>query len=85
MLPVVAKQLVPALHPRLVSLLPALAVASRSTYAVVRYAVAQSFAAIWDVVPTDALREIVETVVPVLGDPLHLNHRRGAMETIARA
>lgn len=84
-LPVVAKQLVPDLYPRLTSLLPALAVASRSTFAVVRYSVAQAFAAICDVVPTEALRQIVETVIPVLGDPLHVDHRRGAMETIARA
>ncbi|GAA5868377.1 hypothetical protein JCM3774_003272 [Rhodotorula dairenensis] len=83
-LPVVAKQLVPALHPRLTSLLPALAVASRSTFAVVRYSVAQAFAAICDVVPADALRQIVESVIPVLADPLHLDHRRGAMETISR-
>ncbi|GAA5975963.1 hypothetical protein JCM10908_005340 [Rhodotorula pacifica] len=83
-LPVVARHLVPALHPRLTSLLPALAVASRSSFAVVRYAVAQSFAAISDVVPTEALRQIVEIVIPVLADPLHLDHRRGAMETIAR-
>lgn len=83
-LPVAASRLDPALHSRLAALLPALASASRSTFAVVRYAVARSFAAVCDIIPVDALRQIVETVIPVLADPLHAHYRRGAMELIGR-
>lgn len=58
--------------------------ATRSKFAVVRYSVARCFAALCDVVPTEGLRYVVEGVIPVLGDPLNLNNRRGAIELISR-
>lgn len=84
-LPVASAKLEPTLHKRLASLLPALAIATRSRFAVVRYAVAKSFATLCDIVPVDGLRFVVESVVPVLADPLNVNHRRGAIELISRA
>ncbi|GAA6037551.1 hypothetical protein NBRC10512_002557 [Rhodotorula toruloides] len=82
-LPVASAKLEPTLHKRLASLLPALAIATRSRFAVVRYAVAKSFATLCDIVPVDGLRFVVESVVPVLADPLNVNHRRGAIELIS--
>ncbi|GEM06888.1 SNF2-related helicase [Rhodotorula toruloides] len=83
-LPVASAKLTPVLHKRLASLLPALAVATRSRFAVVRYAVAKSFATLCDIVPVDGLRFVVESVIPVLGDPLNIDHRRGAVELISQ-
>ncbi|GAA6004805.1 DNA-binding ATPase [Rhodotorula paludigena] len=82
-LPVAAANLTPSLHKRLESLLPALSLASRSKFAVIRYAVAKSFATLCDIVPTEGMRHVVESVVPVLADPLHPDFRRGAIELIS--
>ncbi|BGP38652.1 TATA-binding protein-associated factor mot1 [Rhodotorula kratochvilovae] len=82
-LPVAAARLTPALHKRLASLFPALSLATRSQFAVVRYAVAKSFATLCDIVPTEGMRHVVESVIPVLGDPLNANNRRGAIELIS--
>jgi len=82
-LPVAAAKLTPALHKRLASLFPALSLATRSGFAVVRYAVAKSFATLCDINPTEGLRHVVESVVPVLGDPLNVDNRRGAIELIS--
>ncbi|BGP14619.1 TATA-binding protein-associated factor mot1 [Rhodosporidiobolus nylandii] len=82
-LPVAAARLTPSLHPRLTALFPALALATRSRFAVVRYATAKCFATLCDIVPTEGMRHVVESVVPVLADPLNVNHRRGAIELIS--
>lgn len=73
-----------ALRDRLVTLFPALALATQSKFAVVRYAVARCFAALCDVVPLEGLRHVVESVIPILGDPLNLDNRRGAIELVSR-
>ena len=83
-LPTAAQKLGPSLHGNICSLLPALVSATRSRYAVVRHAVARCFATLCDVVPVEGLRAVVEDVVPQLGDPLQVNHRRGAVELISR-
>ncbi|GAA6038936.1 hypothetical protein JCM8097_000582 [Rhodosporidiobolus ruineniae] len=82
-LPVAAARLTPSLHKRLTALLPALSLATRSQFSVVRYAVAKCFAALCDIVPVEGMRHVVESVVPVLGDPLNVNNRRGAIELIS--
>lgn len=83
-LPTGAQKLGDSLHDRLTALFPALVLATSSKFAVVRYSVARCFAALCDVVPTEGLRYVVEGVIPVLGDPLNLNNRRGAIELISR-
>lgn len=83
-LPAGAQKLGVNLHRRLYALLPSLALATQSRFAVVRYAVAKCFAALCDIVPTEGLRHVVESVVPVLGDPLNVSNRRGAIELISR-
>ncbi|GAA6002172.1 hypothetical protein JCM10207_003108 [Rhodosporidiobolus poonsookiae] len=82
-LPVGAAKLTPSLHKRLAALLPALSTAVRSRFAVVRYAVAKCFATLCDIVPEEGMRHVVESVVLVLGDPLNIQHRRGAIELIS--
>ncbi|KAK4703463.1 TATA-binding protein-associated factor, partial [Phenoliferia sp. Uapishka_3] len=82
-LPTGAQKLGESLHGRLTALLPSLALAARSQYAVVRYSVARSFAALCDIVPTEGLRHVVELVLPVIGDPINVNYRRGAMELLS--
>ena len=82
-LPTAALRFCPELQPKLHELLPALALASRSKFAVVRYSVARSLAALCDIVPTEGLRCVVEHVIPVLADPVNLDNRRGAVELIS--
>jgi TATA-binding protein-associated factor len=83
-LPTGAQKLGASLHGRLTALFPSLALATQSKYAVVRYAVARCFAALCDIVPTEGLKHVVEGVIPVLGDPLNVDNRRGAIELISR-
>lgn len=83
-LPIAARKFGPTLQPRLAELLPALARATRSTLAGVRYSVARCFAALCDIVPLSGLRAVIEQVLPFLGDSLAVHHRRGAMELISR-
>ncbi|GAA5967385.1 hypothetical protein JCM11641_000529 [Rhodosporidiobolus odoratus] len=82
-LPVAAARLTPSLHKRLAALFPALSLAVRSQFAVVRYATAKCLATLCDITPTEGMRHVVESVVPLLGDPLNVNHRRGAIELIS--
>ncbi|KAK4058278.1 TATA-binding protein-associated factor mot1 [Microbotryomycetes sp. JL221] len=79
-LPTVAQKLTPAVQSRLTPLFPLLALATRSSFSVVRYAVAQCFAALCEVVPTEGMKHVVEMVLPVLADPVNVNNRRGAVE-----
>jgi TATA-binding protein-associated factor len=83
-LPTGAQKLGSSLHGRLRELLPSLALATQSQYAVVRYAVARCFAALCDIVPVDGLRHVVESVIPTMGDPVNVNNRRGAIELVSR-
>ncbi|GAA5886029.1 hypothetical protein JCM5296_007067 [Sporobolomyces johnsonii] len=82
-LPVAAEKLSPELKPRLAALFPNLALATRSRFAVVRYAVAKCFATLCDLAPEQGMKHVVEAVVPVLADPLNVNNRRGAVELIS--
>lgn len=84
-LPTGAQKLGESLHGRLTALFAALALATQSQFAVVRYAVAKCFAALCNIVPTEGLRAVVEGVVPFMSDPLNVNNRRGAIELISRA
>ncbi|KAK4051936.1 TATA-binding protein-associated factor mot1 [Microbotryomycetes sp. JL201] len=79
-LPTIAKKLTPRLQERLSPLFPLLALATRSSFAVVRYAVAKCFAALCEVAPSQGMKHVVEMVLPVLADPVNVNNRRGAIE-----
>ncbi|GAA6059472.1 hypothetical protein JCM10212_005411 [Sporobolomyces blumeae] len=82
-LPVAASHLAVNLKSRLSEVLPALALATRSRFAVVRYATAKCFATLCDIIPEQGMRQVVESVIPVLADPLNVNNRRGAVELVS--
>ncbi len=80
--------IVPALHediwPRLTELFPKILLALRSRFAIIRQTSAKCFATICDVMTPEAMRYVIENVVPLLGDPLSLSNRQGATELIFR-
>ncbi|GAA5936334.1 DNA-binding ATPase [Sporobolomyces koalae] len=82
-LPAAGLHLSPGLRPRLAEILPALAIGTRSKFAVVRFAVAKCLAMLCDIVPEQAMKHIIEGVVPSVSDPINVNHRRGAVELIS--
>ncbi|KAM0754707.1 hypothetical protein T439DRAFT_368083, partial [Meredithblackwellia eburnea MCA 4105] len=81
-LPAGAQKLGESLHGRLAALFPLLSIAARSKFAIVRHAVARCFASLCNILPTEGLRHVVELVLPVIADPLNIDHRRGAMEVV---
>ncbi|KAK0225219.1 SNF2 superfamily chromatin remodeling protein [Armillaria nabsnona] len=82
----VLEAIVPALHediwPRLTELFPKILLALRSRFAIIRQTSAKCFATICDVMTPEAMRYVIENVVPLLGDPLSLSNRQGATELI---
>lgn len=70
------------LYPKLVETFPMLDLALRSRLAIIRQSAARCFATICDVMTLDAMRYVVEHLVPLLGDPLALTNRQGATELI---
>lgn len=59
-------------------------IALRSRYAIIRQSAARCFATVCDVMTSEAMRYVIENVVPLLGDPLVLSNRQGATELIYR-
>ncbi|KAK0210306.1 SNF2 superfamily chromatin remodeling protein [Desarmillaria ectypa] len=82
----VLEAIVPALHediwPRLTELFPKILLALRSRFAIIRQTSVKCFATICDVMTPEAMRYVIENVVPLLGDPLSLSNRQGATELI---
>ncbi|KAK0458447.1 SNF2 superfamily chromatin remodeling protein [Desarmillaria tabescens] len=76
----VLEAIVPALHediwPRLTELFPKILLALRSRFAIIRQTSAKCFATICDVMTPEAMRYVIENVVPLLGN------RQGATELI---
>lgn len=58
--------------------------ALHSRFAIIRQSAARCFATICDVMTLDAMRYVVEHLVPLLGDALVLANRQGATELIYR-
>ena len=58
--------------------------ALRSRFAIIRQCAARCFAAFCDVITSEAMRYVIENVIPLLGDPLVLTNRQGATELIYR-
>jgi hypothetical protein len=84
----VLEAVVPTLHeglwPTLIQIFPMLNLALRSKYAIIRQSAARCFATVCDVMTPDAMRFVIEEAVPLLGDPLSLSNRQGAVELIYR-
>ncbi len=84
----VLEAVVPTFHhglqPRLRELFPMMEMALRSRFAIVRQVAARCFATICDAVTPEAMRYIIENVMPFLQDPLVVTNRQGSMELIYR-
>ena len=63
-------------------LFPHVVLALRSRFAIVRQSAARCFATICDVLTVEAMRYVIEKVVPYLGDTAVLANRQGAIELI---
>ncbi|KAI9569000.1 hypothetical protein HD554DRAFT_2094527 [Boletus coccyginus] len=72
----------PALWPKLAELFPAIAIALRSKFAIIRQTAARCFATICEVMTTDAMRFVIERLLPLIGDAVVLLNRQGAAEAI---
>jgi TATA-binding protein-associated factor len=78
----VVAHLHPDLHPRIITTFPHLLIALQSGFAVIRQAASRAISAICDVATVDGMRNVVEEVLPFLGDPTTAK-RQGAVEVIA--
>ena len=85
----VLEAVVPTLHrdlwPKLSEIFPMITLALQSRYAIIRQSASRCFATVCDVMTSEAMRFVVENVVPLLGDPLVLSNRQGATELIYRS
>ncbi|GJJ12235.1 hypothetical protein Clacol_006476 [Clathrus columnatus] len=83
---VILDAIVPTFHEKLRSSLSEifnhLLCAIRSRFAVIRQLAAQALATICDVSIVDTMRFVIDNVLPMLGDPLILTNRQGAIESI---
>jgi TATA-binding protein-associated factor len=70
------------LWPKVHELFPALGLALRSKFAIVRQAAARCFASICDIMPVEAMHFVIEDVLPHLGDVTALANRQGAAELV---
>jgi TATA-binding protein-associated factor len=77
---------VPSFHlelwPKVIGLFPMMLLALRSKFAIIRQSVAKCFATVCEVITADAMRFVVEQVVPLISDPIVLANRQGAVELI---
>ena len=84
----VLEAVVPTFHADLshhfVELFPHVILALRSRFAIVRQSAARCFSTVCDVLTGDAMRYVIEKVVPFLGDASVLANRQGAIELIYR-
>ncbi|KAK7035735.1 TBP associated factor [Favolaschia claudopus] len=70
----------PDLWPKLAETFPMMHVALTSRFAIIRQCAARCFATLCDVMTSEAMRYVIENIVPLLGDPLVLANRQGATE-----
>ena len=84
----VLEAVVPTFHSDLshnfMELFPHVILALRSRFAIVRQSAARCFATICDVLTVEAMRYVIEKVVPYLGDAAVLSNRQGTIELIYR-
>lgn len=80
----VAPSINPKLHSRLASLLPCMILALQSSFSVIRSTAARCFAALCEVMVDEAMRAVVDQVVPLIGDARRVQARQGAVEAVHR-
>jgi TATA-binding protein-associated factor len=74
----------PDLWPKLAETFPMMHIALTSRFAIIRQSAARCFATLCDVMTSEAMRYVIENIVPLLGDPLVLANRQGATELMYR-
>ncbi|RKU44235.1 TATA-binding protein-associated factor mot1 [Coniochaeta pulveracea] len=72
----------PALHPFVMQQVPLIIKALHSELSVFRYMAAKCMATICSVITVEGMTALVEKVLPSINNPLDLNFRQGAIETI---
>ncbi|KAJ3895830.1 SNF2 chromatin remodeling protein [Lentinula edodes] len=72
----------PELWPKIAETFPMMHLALQSKFAIIRQCAARCFATICEVITADAMRFVIEQVVPTIGDSLILANRQGATELI---
>lgn len=82
-LPAVASSLPLSSHPRLATLFQPLCHVVKSKFAVVRYSAVKCYAALCSFLPDQGLFQVITHILPLVGDPLTLAHRQGAIEMIS--
>ena len=84
----VLEAVIPTLHqdlwPKIAETFPMLLLALRSKFAIIRQCAARCFATICDIMTADAMRFVVEDVVPFMSDPINMANRQGATELMYR-
>lgn len=79
---------VPTFHEELWSkfreIFPMFTLALRSRFAIIRQCGARCFATICDAMTIEAMKFVVQSVLPFLGDTSNLSNRQGATELIYR-
>lgn len=80
----VSPTLDPALWPKLAELFPVIAIALRSKFAIIRQTAARCFATVCEIMTAEAMRFVIEHLVPLIGDAVVLSNRQGATEAIHR-
>ena len=84
----VLEEVIPTFHeelwPKLYGLFPMIDLALQSRFAIVRQCAARSFATICDLMTSEAMKYVIEKIVPLIADPLVLTNRQGATELIYR-
>ncbi|EFI28392.1 Mot1 [Coprinopsis cinerea okayama7 len=82
----VLEAVLPTFHPDLLpkfnQIFPMLELGIRSRFAIIRQCATRCFATLCDVMTNDAMRYVVEKIIPLIGDPLNLSNRQGAVELI---
>lgn len=84
----VLEDVIPTFHenlwPKLHEIFPMIHIALQSRFAIVRQAASRCFAIICDLMTSEAMRYVIEKIIPLLQDPLILTNRQGATELIYR-
>ncbi|ORX93031.1 hypothetical protein K493DRAFT_316207 [Basidiobolus meristosporus CBS 931.73] len=70
------------LHPQIAGILPNIIQCLRSSYMVVRNMAARCMAVMCNCITIPAMQEVIEKILPLLGDTLNVTNRQGAAETI---
>lgn len=80
----IAPELDSNLRPRLTAVLPSITLALQSSYTIIRHTAARCLAVLCDVMTDQAMKAVVDMVVPLIGDARRVQARQGAVEAVHR-